>query len=189
MKFSNLKFAQKMGLGFGLLISISIILGLLAITNMQSVSKKSKHLAHEYVPEVEVSNNIERYSLLTMYSMRGYAFTEEEQFLKDGLENLKKVKQHLAEAQKLANNSTQLVKLSEAVAQTTEAVDTYEKLAEQTVETNEALSGFRDQMDNAATVFLKSCNNYLESQNNNLDNEILKGATIEYCRNVTTKLH
>ena len=47
---------------------------------MKSVQQIANILVKENVPEVAVANNVERWSLKTMYEMRGYAYTEDEHF-------------------------------------------------------------------------------------------------------------
>ncbi len=48
------------------------------------------------MPEVPVANKVERNSLLTMYAVRGYASTEEEQYLTEGKNELEHVKKYSA---------------------------------------------------------------------------------------------
>lgn len=176
MKFSDLKFAQKLGIGFGLLIAISVTLGMIAVINMHSISTKSKYLANEYVPEVEVANEIERNSLITMYNMRGYGFTEEPRFLEEGNKYLQEIKNHLTEAKTLAQNSSQLVKLQGAVDETFKSLNTYENLKKETVEINATLGKLRSKMDVAAENFLEYSGQFLTNQNNLLDQNISNNA-------------
>ena len=177
MKFDNLKFAYKLSMGFGILISIALILGSIAVINMTKISKKSKNLAHEYVPEVRVSNNIERHSLLTMYNMRGYGYTEENAFLEQGQAQLAEVKKYLAEASELADASKQLTTLKGAIAETESKVLVYEDLAKQTVNLNLKLASLRQTMDESAALFLNNCFEYLDNQNKQMNNEIINKAS------------
>lgn len=172
MRFKDLKLGRKLAIGFGVLILISVILGGLAIYNMMAISEKSEYLANEYVPEVEIANNIERNSLLTMYAMRAYSYSEEDSYLRDGMARLTKVKKYLDDANDLSKESTQLKKLEEAVGVTNEAVTKYEQLANQTVEINKNLKELRDNMHDAAELYMKNCNNFLEEQNINLIKDI-----------------
>lgn len=182
MKFSDLRFAQKLGLGFGALIMISIILGAIAVVNMQKISTKSGHLAHEYVPEVEIANNIERYALLTMFEMRGYSFSEEDSYLNKGQGHLNELKGYLKDAEQLADESTQLVKLRGAIDDVTQAVNTYESLGNKTIETNNHLAELRNNMDESAAAFMQNCADYLDSQNESFRREAssgIKGVRLE----------
>ena len=139
---------------------------------MWSVSEQSTMLAREYAPEVAVANNIERQSLLTMYAMRAYSYSEEEAYLKAGLDNLAKVKTHLGEAEELAAASPHLVMLREQISAAKNAVGQYGSLAAQTVERNKALTENRKTMDSAASIYMKNCAAFLESQNQALEKEI-----------------
>ena len=177
MKFNDLRIGQKLGIGFGILIAIAVTLGVLAVFNMQKISVKSKYLAEEYVPEVDVANNIERSSLQTMFNMRGYAFTEEDKYLDEGTSYLKEVKNYLNEANALAKNSTQLVKLQAAIDETVDAVENYENLKDETVEINKQLAIERSQMDKSAANYMASCGNYLDNQNKSMRAEISAGNT------------
>jgi methyl-accepting chemotaxis protein len=177
MNWKNFKIGQKLAIGFGLLILISGILGIIAVINMSNISTQSNYLANEYVPEVEVANNIERHSLLTMFNMRGYGFTEEVNFLNTGRDELKKLKSYLKDAETLAQKSTQLVKLGGAIDETTSSVDQYEALVNKTVELNARLEEDRTEMDKNAAMFIQNCNSYLESQNENFNREANQGVS------------
>lgn len=176
MNWKNFKIGQKLAIGFGLLILISGILGVLAIVNMSSVSSNSTALAHEYVPEVEVANNIERHSLLTMYNIRGYGYTEDEKFLNEGRSELQLVFKYLKEAQELADKSPNLERLRGAVGETNSEVVDYEKLVNRTVELNKQLEELRGEMDKNAAEFIQNCNDYLSDQNESFDKDVSQKA-------------
>ena len=80
------KLGTKIVLGFCALIFIAMALGGMAVWNMKSVVGESSKLAKEFVPEVQVANEIERHSLVTMYNMMGYAWSQREDYLKNGRE-------------------------------------------------------------------------------------------------------
>ena len=69
---------------------------------MKKVGSLSEKLDREYVPEVAAANNIERYSLETMFEMRGYGLTQEKGYLDAGNKNLKEVEKYLEEAKQLS---------------------------------------------------------------------------------------
>jgi methyl-accepting chemotaxis protein len=172
----NLKLGMKLGIGFGAVILISIILGLWTRSNLGKINDQAHWLAEEYVPEVIVANNIERYSQKTMYEMRGYAYTEEENFLNSGRLNLDKVKSYIKDAHDLANKSKHLVKLKDAVDKVDNGVKTYENLMNQTIKLNGELDTIRRQMDEAAGRFMQNCADYLKSQNDALNDDIADNA-------------
>ena len=175
----KMKLGTKIALGFCLLIIIALALGGMAVYNMKSVEVDSTKLDQEFVPEVAVANNIERYSLLTMYAMRGYSFTEEAQYLKTGEKNLALVKKYLADAQTLADRAKNLAKLQGQVKEAAAKVAEYERLAKETVAKNQRLEELRGQMDEAAAQYMKNCNEFLAGQNQKMLKEIKSGATEE----------
>ncbi len=175
MKFNDLKLGQKLGVGFGILILISILLGIIAIVNMQSISVKSGHLAEDYIPEVEIASALERHSLLTMYGIRGYHFTGQTSYLTEGQSNLQKVQIYLIQAEELGRNSEELVKLKESISAAEDAVNNYEKLITKTIEANTEIKKLRQTMDEEAKVFIENCYSYLNDQNATFEKEIKQG--------------
>jgi methyl-accepting chemotaxis protein len=175
----NLKLGVKMGIGFGVLILLICGLGGLAILNMREVRDKSAILTQEYVPEVTISNNVERSALRTMYAIRGYVLSEEDHYLEEGRARLAEVKQYLQEAKTLAAKAKHLVKLQEAVEQVETKVAEYEVLLDETVQTHTAIDRAREQMDAAAAAFLQNCNDYLANENQKMQTEIAAGSSTQ----------
>lgn len=165
MFLKNLKLGMKIGAGFAALLVIACFLGGLAIVKMGGVQDESTKLAEEFIPEVEVASNIERYSLQTMYAMRGYALSEDETYLKEGMKNLDQVDQYLADAKDLANSSTSLVKLKEAVDKVQTQANEYRRLADTTVEKVGVLNENRATLDKAAENYMDNCYEFLAGQN------------------------
>ncbi len=162
--FKNLKLGTKIGGGFGILILISCILGGLAIYNMGHIKENSNQLAKEYVPEVEVANGMEESSLLTMYAMRGYGLSGEDRFRSAADTRLGQVKQHIQEAQNLAENSPHLVKLKGEIDDIEKKVTAYENLVLQTDKKIEKMDQAKGKMDNHAASYVKICKNFLNGQ-------------------------
>lgn len=177
MRFKDLKLGQKLGIGFGILIIISGILGTLSIVNMSQVSTKSTYLSEQYVPEVEIANEIERNSLQTMYNMRGYGLTEDTDYLNEGKSYLNTVKSKIIEAENLANKSGQLKVLKNSLESAKEELNKYENLVNETVQLNEDLISLRQDMDDNAAKFIKACNDFINNQNRKLKLNINGGAS------------
>jgi methyl-accepting chemotaxis protein len=182
MNWNNLKLGAKLGIGFGLLILISMILGGLAVYNMSNISEKSTYLAEQYVPEVKLANHVERNSRETMYNMRGYSLSENPAYLNEGRQFLNRLDKNISEARQLARESSQLVKLNEEIDRVETQVEEYKNLVDETVEVNENLDKQRNQMDISAENFMEGCFAYLESQNEQLESEISQGASEQALR-------
>ena len=178
MNFKDLKLGQKLGVGFGMLIFLLSMLGILAIYNMTNISEKSELLNTDFLPEVEIANSLERNSLLVMYAMRGYGYTEEDAFLADAKSNLQLVNQSLLNAENLTAKSEVLETLKSSISTTKTSLLAYEQLVEQTINKNDELEKQRKTMDEAADIFMNNCHQYLATMNKELDSEIGSGGNI-----------
>ncbi len=173
--FKNMGLAMKLGFGFGIVVIIAITLGAIAVVNMKSVEQTANILVKENVPEVAVANNVERWSLKTMYEVRGYAYTEEKHFLEAARKNLEEVKKFLVDAKAHGVLSPRLIKLKEnAEAAEAEALE-YGDLLEQTVKLTEHLEEYRHKAELAGGEYMKQCAAFLKSQSEALKKEIEAG--------------
>lgn len=173
--FKNLTLGTKIMSGFGLVLAFALILGGVAVFNMMDISGKTKMMSVEYMPEVEIANNIERFSLLTMFENRGYGFTEEKEYLDKGKNYLKEVHTHLTDAIKLANESEHLTALRGSVEETETAVNAYEGHLEETEGIVADLKSFRKKLDDSAAEYMKQCADFLKSQNDAMIEDIKSG--------------
>lgn len=172
----NLTLSYKITIGFGLLILIAVLLGSVAVINMKGVEKGADKLANIYVPEVAVGNNVERYSLLTMYDIRGYSLSEDKKLLASGRESLEKVKHYLDEAKALAQKYS-LTALGELEAKARKEVHRYEALVGKTEEFNRKIDHSRNAMDEGAKMYMTSAHAFLHHQEKELEKEIKGGAS------------
>jgi len=109
----NLKVGYKIGLGFGLLILLSCLLGAMAVVSMKGVQTCAARLAEQYVPEVDIASDLQKNVLLSMYAMRGYSLSEDPKFLEEAKKRLAEVAKLLGDATALATRYPGLVKLKQ----------------------------------------------------------------------------
>ena len=171
----NLKLGLKIGLGFAIMLLITALLGGMAMFKMGLVSELAAQLNKETAPQVAVANDVERASLLTMYNMRGYAFSGEEKYYLEGQKSLSEADKALQEARQLAQKYPKLTTLKENADKASAKVAEYKSLAEQTHVLDQAMDKDRAAMDQAAQVFMKNCYEYLDIQNKNLYSAAAKG--------------
>jgi methyl-accepting chemotaxis protein len=160
-----MKLGTKLYLGFSALVAIAVVLGSLAVWQMSNVKRDAVLMAKSYVPAVLVANNVERESLKTMYEIRGYAFTEETNYLARGTANLAQVNAFLKDAKTLADSSgTSLAFLRQAADKASSKAQEYEQLLSQTVAVTAALGKDVASMDTTARNFVNSCEAFIASQ-------------------------
>lgn len=164
----------KVASGFGILIFIAMILGGIAVYNMNRISKEASYLAKEFIPEIKVANNTERASSRMMYAARGYAYSDIQRFYNDCVNEYKGVHENLKEAETLSKKSVNLEELGKNAAKEKENVDKYGKFLDQLNEKNKTLDSLRQVMNQNALAFLKNTNDYLTVQEKLLNDMIDK---------------
>ena len=174
-----MKLGTKITLGFSSLVVIAIALGTVAVIQMRSVKNQAEILATEVAPAVEVANNVERSALKTMYAIRGYQYTGNDDFLKAGRENLKDVGDHLKSAAKLAEGKAGLQDLDKAQASATKAVGGYSECLEDTVKLEAEKDKTIEGLNASAATYMDNCNEYLASQAKALEEAIAAKAEAE----------
>lgn len=160
----NLKLRMKMGLGFGLVILLVVLIGGLAVYNMLDIQKQSISLATEYVPEVDIANNIERSSLQVMYNMRGFSLKFDQSFYEEGQEYMADLNSYLDQAEQLANEHESLVQLREDVKIAKEYVAEYDDYANETAEVINDIAAQRTILDESAGRYMQQANAFLQTQ-------------------------
>ncbi len=160
----NLKLGLKMTLGFGLVILLVLAIGGLAVLNMMQIQAQSESLNQEYVPEVEVANNIERSALMVMYEMRGYGLNFDRNFYDSAQEYMKSLNGYLDDAEQLAIDYPGLVQLGKDVVVAKEHVAEYDALAKETRQIVDNIAAQRAILDEAAATYLAQANAFLENQ-------------------------
>jgi methyl-accepting chemotaxis protein len=172
-----MKLGTKIIAGFAGLVALAMLLGGLAVWKMTDVKSVATVLSNDYMPATGVANEVERESLSTMYEMRGYAFTEDTNYLARSQQNLADVKKSLKAAKDLAakSGSQNLEFLKQAAEKAEAKALEYEQLAQQTVAATEALEKDRERMNVEAQAYLKACTDYQASQDAKLKEAL--GAT------------
>ena len=166
MNWKNFKLGTKLSVGFGGLILISVILGGIAVKNMSKITRESKVLDQEYIPEVKMSTDLREVVNRAMYAMRGYEFTENETFYNNALKEIEAIKNVIASGEELEKNSKRLIKLSQELKVVKELTDQYEIQTRQSFETINKLKLERNVMDENASKYLDNCEKYFNSHSN-----------------------
>ncbi|MEN6334111.1 MAG: MCP four helix bundle domain-containing protein, partial [Phycisphaerales bacterium] len=173
--FKNMKLGTKIGLGFGVLITLACLLGGLAIMNMKKAQAQSNMLAYEYIPEVDLGGNISLCTQKTMLGMRSYALSEDEAYLADAQKNMAETKKWIGECQALADKSEHLTKIKGSVDTCNQHMTQYEQLSTKTAEGNRLLAQNRQKLDAAAQELVKNTEAFVASQNEAFKKDLADG--------------
>jgi len=187
--FKNMNLGFKIGAGFATILIIAIFLGGFCVFSMKNAQHQSNRMAYEYVPEVDIANNVERNAFKVMYDMRGYGYSEEEHFLAKSKVSMQELNKYLKNAKELSEKYESLVKLKENATAAQNAVDEYTKLIDETEKINISIAEVRKNLDAAAQKYMNNCYDYLDSQNNFLKKEIASNASAAAFSERLTKIN
>ena len=144
--FSNMQLGTKIAAGFSALIIIALALGGLAVIKMKGVVAESRMLGDEYVPEVNLSNDLGLHTYRSRYSNLGYVYTHDGKYLDEARAAMVQVRAAVVEADKLAARSPHLVQLKGALDDVKKTFNEYERLMGEMEKTVMALDNLSTQM-------------------------------------------
>lgn len=168
----NIRLAWKIAMGFSAVLLITG--GLFGFTGIEmlDLEKDAAVLQKEFIPEVSVSNRIERACYQSVHAMRGYAMTQEERYLKEGLSAMDGLRKTIAEASLLGERAMHLPKLNQAVKDIHEKVDGFRVLVQETVISNQSIVEQNAQIENASIAYMSNCSDFLETQSEAMEEAI-----------------
>ena len=159
----NATLGYRISLGFGVLIAILLVVGLIGIINMRSSSSAATRLSAVYVPEVNLANDVMQNFSNARYNMLGFVSNDDEAALKKAKINFADLQANLLKVEELGKKYN-LKKLLEHEKTTAKALAEYVA----TVEQNEKLLARKKTFDEAtvanAALFLKSIEAYRTTQ-------------------------
>jgi methyl-accepting chemotaxis protein len=171
--FRNAKLGVKLNGAFIAVALLVAALGATAIVVMMNVQHSSEELAAKTVPKVEVANQVERSALKVMYEIRGYALSEDSNFLDRGLKQLADVDSHLTEAALLAKTQN-LPELAASVAEAQAKAALYRHRLDETVKATQGLTQAKGEVITFADEYVKSCEDFRATQLEYLDQDARK---------------
>lgn len=183
----NLQIGKKLAIGFGLVLALALLLGGVAIWQMNAVAKVSHEISEESVPLVGISRLAEQDTLTAMFEMRGYGFTGDPEMLERGRQALIETGEDLEKMLAIAETRG-LTELAEQLHTPMAAQQEYLRLAAETEDAYNDMNVAREVMDKAALEFVQACDALIEGQRSDLLDEIEAGAGAEAIKAEVSKL-
>ena len=160
----NMRLSVRIGLAFGLLLIVILVMGVIGVLSMKRVGRLSNSLATENVPEISLANEIELHALSMVPSLHDYGYTDDEVFLTEVRSQLGQVKKSLADAKAQGTKSARLTGLKDAAVQGEKTVADFEVLTEQRTKLTKELDNEQLNCFAAGTNFTSVCSVFQASQ-------------------------
>jgi hypothetical protein len=140
-----MKLGTKILLGFGLLLLVSTVIGIVAVVAMNSVVERSVELSDKQMPSLRASSEAERNMLMIRYNIRAYSLSGDESYLNTGREFISKMDADLANGIK-EGRERQIDDLVKALSDQASSLATYKGMVEDTVTTMKKQAEIRASM-------------------------------------------
>jgi len=123
-----MKLSSKIFAGFGIVLSIAMILTGTALYIMKGVAGQARILSNQYMPETQIASSVERSASKAVSAMNEFDAAYDESFLSASREHLNNVKQNLQEAGRLTTKFPELKILKKNAANASARLLEYETL-------------------------------------------------------------
>lgn len=130
-KWDNIKIGSKIGIGFGLLIILAAIIGLIAINSMGKIKTETNVLANESLPSVNESVRIDKNWREVLLNMQAYDNTRDDFYYTKTEENIVKFEHSLNELISIAKQSEESTLDADKLEDINKQFESYQSIIKQ----------------------------------------------------------
>ncbi len=166
-----MKLSTKIISGFGIMIAIALILGILAIWKMSDSETMASNLNDKNVPALIQTSALQNAVLLAMVDSRGYGLTGQQKYLDGTKKQIENAIDTIDKCVTLADKE-KLDALKTGVLDAKSSLQSYDGSVDETTKYFKAQADQLAKMTADATDFLNECNTYLDTQQQKWDEEM-----------------
>jgi methyl-accepting chemotaxis protein len=160
----NMRIGVKLALGFGLVMALSAVLGLMAVVQLSGIATRSVEMKEHDVASAEKALEVERQTRIAILAWRTFGMSGNPKDAEEGRNGLKLVEDAITACDALAKEQG-LAAFGEAAKKARATLEDYRKATEKTVDIMGRVDALRGRQDDAAQAFMKPAYAYLTDQN------------------------
>ena len=149
--------SRQVGMALAMVGVVMALMGAVSVWRMFVVADAVENLSEKYIQESQVCGSLRSAVQEAMYNMRGFAFSGDETLLTEARTSLKAARSSLSDAQNLVDRFPDLMVLESEIGEATEALNSYDKLVEDTVAARRAIDQTGPVLDTAAATYMENC--------------------------------
>lgn len=173
--FRNLRIGTKLFMGFGILVILFGIIGIVSWTKMAAVQEKAQALKTENIPRVELASRIKDSVLMAQNKLDLYGLTWQTQYLESGRPILEEARKTMGMSRELGIRSGNMA-LQQGADKGLGIMEEQKVILGETESTVNALNLSIDEAGQEAKAYMDLCYQFLASQNEGMKKEIDTGA-------------
>jgi methyl-accepting chemotaxis protein len=162
--FDNMKLGTKIAAGYVGVLLVTTLVTVFTLFEVNATTNTANVLANETAPQVEIANDVERYSLSAMKEMKTYELTMDAVFLEKGLKHLEKVEAALGRGREHFKAHPGLAAFNASVEKVSALVAEYRGFVERTQKNTSVMVAARVEMNKAAQTFMGHAEAYKDAR-------------------------
>ena len=160
-----MKLSSKIGIGFGFILFITLILGIISIYSMNNARSNSEELKIVNVNQLKISKVLEDNMQNLMLEMRTYGFSRNKKDYETGMAHLKEMKNSISDSHKTIDSNKKLSFLENDLNKIESELEKYEALMlKSNIIIEENMPRIEADLTTATIDFYKNTDAYLKSQ-------------------------
>ena len=180
---------KKIVSGFGAILLITVILGVMAIYNMKIAEKNATDLNEKYVPEISIAGAIQNNFAKARISSTKFVYTENNIHFKDAKKYFKETDKYIKKAKQLVAKNPSLIALNELIIIVEDAFGEYKVKADELNKEFQLKAEIRKKLDKSTTIFMNATNKLLKGQKKKLTNDLNNKLPLNKINLRLTKIH
>jgi methyl-accepting chemotaxis protein len=133
----DMRIGAKLGLGFGLVIVLALLVGGIGIFNLLAISEDATNLEDRELPQLRIATSVETSAWQMVYAIRGYTYSYDRRFFDQGMGYMDAMDAYIRQGQQLLQEFPDLVTFRRAIEQ---AVQGSQRYRQETQETNQIMN-------------------------------------------------
>lgn len=158
----NIKIGIRLALGFGLVVLLSGVLGIMSLLEVDEIGEGAEVLVNAYAPTINTAGDIERTTHELIQDITVYSFTGEETSLSTAQKALAQLNTLQKTMRQQLNQSSQLSDFAANTDRLGEKLKEYESLLEQTQTLTRSLATLRRELAARGNTFQEKIGGYLQ---------------------------
>jgi len=167
----------KLGIGFGLLIAVFSVLGMMALFNMRSIQDKTTHLGENYIPVTNTLYHMEHFTHEAVHAMLGYSLSEEEHYYQTAREQMARMDEYYARLDSMLSASPELSRFRLSGTHIGDELERFRQYAEQMQHVTSRITQLRHNMNETYSEFARLTHELLLKENVDFRSYILQAET------------